>query len=562
MKRMITALLILAACSLSRGENYLINGGQESRIHYSLVQEFRPVTGTKKVSLSFVIPQNFKSPTYNQKINNFHLTFTPEPATKETIIDKRGNKIITAGWIQPESTISVTTSFNTVTETKLDKLESSAPFPPLNIPEDSKDYLMPTKLVQSDSPLISTKAHELVKGVKSQFDAVQRILSWIVDNMHYVTPPEKYDALYSFKNKKGNCQNYSHLAAAMMRSIGIPVRIVNGVTLKEPYSVKTESGSFTFKMGQGRHSWIEVLFPDLGWIPFDPQQTELFVSNRFIRIEIGIDNKETINDGLVRWIQSKGINRRPKYIESIEASFVADSVKLAMSKQNYGPKNMLLCPKIEAVFKPVIIPPVIKPRPVKPPVLKKLQYDKPTLFGNTQFPRNIDFSQTRTREEEGKEEFILKRNFIVESAEYVTTKLTQYAQIFIVDKPLKLVKAGIALHKFGGSGQVWLELFEDNNNKPGRLISASKIKDLGSIKTPKGYDWIDFDFSGEKPLLSPGQYWISLAFTGSPIINWFYTYSKTAGPVYGTRYKSVYDSDWSNALSYEFNFRIVGWSVR
>jgi len=58
-----------------------------------------------------------------------------------------------------------------------------------------------------------------------------------------------------------------------------------------------------------------------------------------------------------------------------------------------------------------------------------------------------------------------------------------------------------------------------------------------------------------------GNYWIALGFTGSPIVNWFYTYGKPVGSVEGTRYKGVYQADWSNALSYEFNYRVVGLTV-
>jgi hypothetical protein len=77
-----------------------------------------------------------------------------------------------------------------------------------------------------------------------------------------------------------------------------------------------------------------------------------------------------------------------------------------------------------------------------------------------------------------------------------------------------------------------------------------------------GYRWVDFDFAKENLDLMPGSYWIALGFTGSPIVNWFYTYGKPVGPVYGTRYKGVFDSDWSGALSYEFNYRIAGLTVK
>jgi hypothetical protein len=45
-------------------------------------------------------------------------------------------------------------------------------------------------------------------------------------------------------------------------------------------------------------------------------------------------------------------------------------------------------------------------------------------------------------------------------------------------------------------------------------------------------------------------------------VNWFYTYGKPVGPVDGTRYKSVFQDDWSGALNYEFNYRLVGITAR
>ncbi len=563
MKKIICLLTVLFLSLSVYAENYLINGGQESRIKYQLIQTIEPASGLKVLKMSLVVPKSFSSPTYNQRVEDVIIDINPEPDERSKSEDKRGNTIIELRWKKPNTVITIKMNLAVTNYTKLQAIQSQAQFPLTIKDGEIKEFLVSTELVQSDNRQIKEKAENVTSKAKTEFDAVQQILTWIIDNMRYVTPPEKYDAFYSFNSGKGNCQNYSHLAAALMRAVNIPVRIVNGITLKRPFTVNMESGDFTFKMGQGRHSWIEVYFSDLGWVPFDPQQTELFVSNRFIRIEVGIDNKETVNDGLIRWIQPKGIKGRPTFQESIEADFITDNIKLACKRQDYGPQKMLLCPEVKATFQEVSVPKPPPPQKIPERDLQQLKFIKKFIFGNLDFPRNINFAfNTTDPQKKSGDEYMMKKSFMVETAEYVTTKLTQYAQIFVLQKPVSIESAGLALHKFGGSGQLWLELRDDNSGKPGKVIATSDFINLQGIPSKPGYDWIEFDFSQEKLKLQPGEYWISLGFTGSPIVNWFYTYGKPVGPVNGTRYKSVYSDDWSGALAYEFNYKIEGLTAK
>ena len=134
------------------------------------------------------------------------------------------------------------------------------------------------------------------------------------------------------------------------------MRIVNGLTLNRPFDVVWQEGVMTFKMGQGRHSWIEVWFPDLGWIPFDPQSSVLFVSSRFLRVEVGVDNNETKNDGLLTWTQARSATGSPRLQETISADFLADRVKVTGKRESYGPRNLLLAPAVRASFRPLAIP--------------------------------------------------------------------------------------------------------------------------------------------------------------------------------------------------------------
>ncbi len=601
----IAAVLLLVAGSLFAQE-IVVSGSQSSVIKYELKQNIEPFQGIDVLMVSMVVPADFSSPTYSQQISDVQLVFNPRPNSEEEETDKRGNLVKRYYWDKPSKTIEAAVQLTANNQVKLKSLQSQAAFPPAVAPADVKAFLSGSKQVQSSDPAIRNKAAELTAGATTEYQAVQAVLHYVVDNMRYILVPDQYDALYAFRTGKGNCQNYSHLAAALLRSVDIPVRIVNGITLKRSYDVSVGNSEFSFEMAQGRHSWVEVYFSDLGWVPFDPQQTEFFVSNRYLRIEIGLDNDETDQDGLVRWSQTRGSGEEmPKFEEAIESDFVNDRVAISGKKTAAGPQKLLLTPalpvgRLLAVSepqkpkpeKPAPKPPEIKketiqktepekpkqdiPAEVPKPVAKepaepvapekpaadidysKLTYDKSYETGNLEFPRNFDFLAARLSPEQvtasGGE---LRRNFLVETAEYVTGK-QEYSQTFILEKPVYLKTAGLALHNFGGDGTVWLELSEDQDGRPGPPAAASRKIATRTIRISKGYDWVDFDFSKEGLVLSPGRYWLTLRFAGSPIVNWFYSYGKPVGPVDGTRSRPAGQSAWNKILSYELNYRVAG----
>ncbi|MDZ7290197.1 MAG: transglutaminase domain-containing protein [candidate division KSB1 bacterium] len=572
----VALLLMLFAATpvILRGENYLLRGTQTSRINYSLTQRVIPIPGTRSLIISTVVPSSFQSPTYNQEIENLTINFLPTPSKREEKIDKRGNKVIVVTWTNPTGTITASVSLSAKNYVLLNPLSTAMPFPLEGVEPAVKDYLLATAQVPADDPRIRAKAAELTRGVKTEFDAVQRILSWVIDHTTYVLTPPKYDAMYTFETGKGNCQNYSHLAAALMRAVGIPVRIVNGVTLKRSYDAKTEYGKLTFGMAQGRHSWIDVYFPDLGWVPFDPQQSQLFTSNRYIRIEAGLDNNETSQDGLIRWIAMQGATGQPEFEEIIDSDFPEDQVNITASRQKYGPKSILLSPEVRATFEPYLAAATPAPPPPSPATTpapgrvttaeatKKVDYNKPFVFGNLDFPEAVNFAFARdvAAGTGGAQE--LRKNFLVETAEYVT-RSAQYAQIVVLNKAVQLQKVGLALQKFGGEGYLWVELLKDEKAASGQMVPGERIANSGLISLNEmssnpGYRWVDFDFSKTAPKLPPGRYWLALGFSGTPVVNWFYSYGKPVGPSDGTRYKTILDQDWSNSLSYEFNYRVVG----
>ena len=193
-----TALMMLASVP-AQAENFTVQGDMASTIRYELRHQIVTGDGMRKLVMSFVVPDSFDSPTYKQQITNFRVKFSPDSEEQKTTTDARGNKIITAAWFKVPSVVDATISFDALTNTGLSPLQSNAPFPPAAAPEKLRDYLQSSEQVQTHDPAIRELSRQLTQDVKTEFDAVQKVVSWVVDHVRYVNPPVQYDALYSLQ---------------------------------------------------------------------------------------------------------------------------------------------------------------------------------------------------------------------------------------------------------------------------------------------------------------------------------------------------------------------------
>ncbi|HJU58095.1 MAG TPA: transglutaminaseTgpA domain-containing protein [Actinomycetota bacterium] len=75
------------------------------------------------------------------------------------------------------------------------------------------------------------------------------------------------EALLRFltETQVGGCQQFAVSMAAMVRSLGIPARVAAGYQ----QGTETETGTFLVQT-KDAHAWVEVYFPDYGWLVFEP----------------------------------------------------------------------------------------------------------------------------------------------------------------------------------------------------------------------------------------------------------------------------------------------------
>ncbi len=88
----------------------------------------------------------------------------------------------------------------------------------------------------ADSACVA-KARELAKGATNEGDVMRAVYQWIVDNISYDNDKAKQvsgttgyvpNPDETLANKTGICFDYASLAAAMLRSLGVPAKIITG----------------------------------------------------------------------------------------------------------------------------------------------------------------------------------------------------------------------------------------------------------------------------------------------------------------------------------------------
>jgi len=128
------------------------------------------------------------------------------------------------------------------------------------------------QLPSNFSSKIQELAHDLTDAKTTNYDKVQAITLYLRSAIEYTETvplsPKNVDQMewFLFDLKQGFCNYYATAEVLMLRSVGIPARIVYGYA--QGNSDEDEK-SYTIVRKQS-HAWPEVYFSGLGWVEFEP----------------------------------------------------------------------------------------------------------------------------------------------------------------------------------------------------------------------------------------------------------------------------------------------------
>lgn len=127
------------------------------------------------------------------------------------------------------------------------------------------------QLPNNISARVRALAQEVTAASPTAYDKAAALRDYLRQFPYdFFPPPHKPGAevvdTFLFEDQRGICEMYATAQVVMLRTLGIPARLVAGYGAGEHNAL---SGYYTVRQ-KDAHAWVEVYFPGYGWAPFDP----------------------------------------------------------------------------------------------------------------------------------------------------------------------------------------------------------------------------------------------------------------------------------------------------
>ena len=150
-------------------------------------------------------------------------------------------------------------------------------FSPDDLRADSTDHEssiinLYTQLPPNITPRTRALAYTLTRDAKTNYDKARLLTDYLQRTYpyDYFPPPQAPNSeavdQFLFVDKRGVCEQYVTALVVMLRELGVPSRLAAGFG-SGYYNAVT--GYYEVRASDA-HAWVEVYFPNHGWVAFDP----------------------------------------------------------------------------------------------------------------------------------------------------------------------------------------------------------------------------------------------------------------------------------------------------
>jgi hypothetical protein len=133
-------------------------------------------------------------------------------------------------------------------------------------------------------PEIPALARQVAAGSANPWQIAERIEAFLIREFRYTldiargNDPEPLRE-FLLVRRAGHCEYFAAAMAVMLRTLGVPARVVTGFQRGEwnPY------GQYFMVRASDAHSWVEAYLPGAGWTTFDPTPRALVAADSAVR---------------------------------------------------------------------------------------------------------------------------------------------------------------------------------------------------------------------------------------------------------------------------------------
>ena len=266
---------------LQKTQQQLQQAKEENKTLRKEIEQLQKPWENASLYIFLPLPREVNQTGYLQHAENFSLAFNVNPSGIAYVTDENGNNYTVIYWNEKQNS-EIVASIEAVISRKVNSnvLSNNFPYPIStdSLPNDIKSCLKPTFDSPSGNPNIVTLAQELAKGLDDEAKIAAKTVLWVNQNIQWKCFREIYEEYYDTIVKKygfftwtavetleyrvGVCADFADLAIALLRAQGIPARSVHGFVADPNSSITKESDA--------GHVWIQVWYPKVGWVNYDP----------------------------------------------------------------------------------------------------------------------------------------------------------------------------------------------------------------------------------------------------------------------------------------------------
>jgi transglutaminase-like putative cysteine protease len=177
-----------------------------------------------------------------------------------------GLEVTETGSVISGETVEPGTSFSAISQQPVrdvDVLQAAGG----DYPDDVEDRY--TQLPDDTPERVGDLTEELTGDDETAYEAARSIQSWLRTEKGYSLQASRQSEhmadTFIFEMEEGYCEYFATAMTTMLRTQGIPARYTVG------YTTGQEIDDNTYEVrGMNAHAWVEVYFPEVGWVRFDP----------------------------------------------------------------------------------------------------------------------------------------------------------------------------------------------------------------------------------------------------------------------------------------------------